>query len=238
MKNYDNNLKKFSRIIDDYYSPLNYIAPELQLDSLNASSAKSHDSSSSPQTIAASFVADLKQTCSSSSSSYVDEHIYAQTLAYLSDFSNPSNNKNQDLTDNRLVADLDSLRSLLNMSLAIAGTTTSPNSTTSTSNNNNNPRQKCLRVLLDALYFIFSQQYSKLFKAVGFRFDSNARLVNETILDLIENARSKQPNETVMLMPALRDMRVFFDKYRRSISSGGKNSELRFCDPLPPYLCK
>lgn len=236
MKNYDNNLKKFSRIIDDYYSPLNYIAPELQLDSPNVSSSSNSHDSSSPLTIAASFVADLKQTCSSSS--YVDQHIYAQTLAYLSDLSNPNNNKNDDLTDNRLVTDLDSLRSLLNMSLAIAGTS-SPNMTTSidNNNNNNNPRQKCLRVLLDALYFIFSQQYSKLFKAVGFRFDSNARLVNETILDLIENARSKQPNETVMLMPALRDMRVFFDKYRRSISSGGKNSELRFCDPLPPYLC-
>lgn len=241
LKNYDNNLKKFSQIIDDYYSPLNYISPA----ELNITT-----SSLDRDTISVSFLADLKLTCqslstsngllnigslfisssSSSSSSSTFSDIYSQTLAYLTDLSDNSNKKNNNDLDN---LNLDSLHSLLNMSLIVSSQHSS-----NISNTEDDSKQKCWRVLLDALYFIFSQHYSRLFTAIGIRLSDTGGLVNRTILDLVESEKhqQRQTNTSVMIMPTLRDMRVFFDKYRRS-KNVYSNSELKLCDPQPPILC-
>lgn len=93
-------------------------------------------------------------------------------------------------------------------------------------------KQSCWKVLLDALYFIFSQHYSTLFRASALGLDRSA-VVNETIHGLIKD---RNLSDSVVIMPTLRDMRTFFDKYKHSVQNR-VNSKMKFCDPQPPILC-
>lgn len=243
LKNYDNNLKKFSHIIDDFY-PLSLPPPppppssEL-ISNITSSWQRGLDTAS----ISASFISDLKQVCDKYEPS---REVYTPTLAYLSELA--AHGDDNDGGDQKLrpvdVKLVDSLHSLLNMSrLAIS---TAANIT---DDGDKNSKQTCWKLLLDSLYFIFSQQYSRLFEKAILNgharppFSSSGSLVNRTIEELLyeeKNNMSHLTNPHVMLMPALRDMRGFFDKYRSSFTNSKKSavSNLKFCDPQPPILCK
>lgn len=233
LKQYDNNLKKFSQIIDEFYEPImmndnNYTSRQIQNESPNLSTMNI-------RAIAESFIKDMEKSCrsssSSSSSSMIENTIYAQVLSHLQRLVDSSKQTNQNLDDLKI----ESLHALLNMSLAISSKANINNTETVDDNVEDNKKQEeidqqqnCLRILLEAVYFLFNQQYSKLFVETR-QFGINANILN------VANRPNNNVSTSFMLSPALRNVQSFLDTYKRKVLEA--KSHLPWCDPQPPILC-
>ena len=209
----------------------NYTSRQIQNESPNLSTMNI-------RAIAESFIKDMEKSCrstsssSSSSSSMIENTIYAQVLSHLQRLVDSSKQTNQNLDDLKI----ESLHALLNMSLAISSKTISDssiNNTETVDDNNKNQeemdqQQNCLRILLEAVYFLFNQQYSKLFVETR-QFGINANILN------VANRPNNNLSTSFMLSPALRNVQSFLDTYKRKVLEA--KSHLQWCDPQPPILC-
>ena len=212
----------------------NYTSRQIQNESPNLSTMNI-------RAIAESFIKDMEKSCrrtsspSSSSSSMIENTIYAQVLSHLQRLVDSSKQTNQQNLDDLKI---ESLHALLNMSLAISSKTISDssinNTETETVDDNNkkqeemDQQQNCLRILLEAVYFLFNQQYSKLFVETR-QFGINANIIN------VANRPNNNASTFFMLSPALRNVQSFLDTYKRKVLEA--KSHLPWCDPQPPILC-
>ena len=165
----------------------------------------------------------------------IENTIYAQVLSHLQRLVDSSKQTNQQNLDDLKI---ESLHALLNMSLAISSKTISDssinNTETETVDDNNkkqeemDQQQNCLRILLEAVYFLFNQQYSKLFVETR-QFGINSNILN------VANRPNNNLSSSFMLSPALRNVQSFLDTYKRKVLEA--KSHLPWCDPQPPILC-